>query len=127
MKPCRILLVEDNGDDEYLTRRALNKTDIHDVEVAHDGIEAIEILFGEKRMELPLPDLVILDLRLPMVDGVEVLESIRNDYRTMGLPVIILTSSEDIRDKETCFNLGIAAFISKPLQAGALQEIMKHL
>lgn len=127
MKTCRILLVEDNGDDEFLTLRALNKAAIHDVDVAHDGIEAIEMLFGEKNRELPRPDLVILDLRLPMVDGLEVLESIRNDSRTRALPVIILTSSEDIRDKEACFRLGIAAFISKPLQTSVLQEILNRL
>lgn len=127
MKTCRILLVEDNGDDEFLTLRALDKAALHDVDVAHDGIEAIEMLLGEKSGALPLPDLVILDLRLPMVDGVEVLENIRNDFRTRDLPVIILTSSEDIRDKEACFRLGIAAFISKPLQTGVLQEILNHL
>jgi two-component system response regulator len=90
-----ILLVEDNPDDEVLTRRALRKVGLADeqIAVAHDGVEALDYLFGASRR--PLPRLVLLDLKLPKVDGIEVLRRIRADERTRLLPVVILTSSRE--------------------------------
>lgn len=109
-----ILLVEDNPDDEELTLRALSKNNIqNEVAVARDGVEAIEYLLGESAQELPA--VVLLDLKLPKVDGLEVLSQIRGNKRTRTLPVVILTSSEEERDLVNGYRLGCNSYVRKPV------------
>ncbi|MBI5657545.1 MAG: response regulator [Geobacter sp.] len=114
-----ILLVEDNSDDEFLALRTLHKMGFKDVRVARDGREAINLLLGDEGggslPQLENPRFVLLDLRLPKLDGLEVLRKLRGDTRTRTLPIYILTSSEDPHDKEVCRELGALGFLPKPL------------
>lgn len=118
--PRSVLLVEDSGDDRFLTSRVLRKAGIDEIRVASDGREALELLFAP---DIPLPELLILDLRLPLVDGLQVLAELRREEKTKGLPVLILTSSDDPRDRETCLNLGVIAYLTKPLHIGTIQQL----
>jgi CheY-like chemotaxis protein len=120
MRPGSVLLVEDNVDDVYLTRRILHKAGIEVITVAGDGQEALEMLLPDA---LPLPDMVIIDLRLPRVSGLKLLAELRRQERTMALPVLILTSSDDPNDREACLKLGALAFLSKPLELNDLQQV----
>lgn len=120
MKKHTILLVEDNPDDVELTLRAFRDSRIHnDVYVARDGQEAIDWLFrtGQhaRRDSNIVPDLVLLDLKLPEVNGLDVLARIRADERTRLLPVVILTSSHEERDRFRGYNLGANSYIVKPV------------
>ena len=95
MKARAILLVEDNPDDEMLTLRALKKNSIvNEITVAHDGAEALELIFSRATSGEPLPGLILLDLKLPKIDGLEVMRRIRADERTSFIPVVILTGSK---------------------------------
>ncbi len=115
-----ILLVEDNPDDEALTLHALSRGGItRPVVVVHDGVEAIDFLFGTgihagRRTE-HLPAVVLLDLKLPRVDGMEVLRRIRADARTALLPVVILTTSRESLDLRQAYSLGANSYIRKPV------------
>ena len=124
MRDLEILLVEDNRNCEELTLRALKKAGYGNITVARDGVEALGILLGEGRAELPArePSLVLLDMKLPKMDGVGVLQRIRGDERTRGLRVFALSSSEDPREIEECLNLGVLAVLPKPLNAEALKR-----
>lgn len=114
MKDKIILLVEDNPGDEALTLRALKKNNIgNDVAVARDGAAALDYLFGEPLK--PLPQLVLLDLKLPKVDGLDVLRRIRAEERTRLLPVVILTSSAEDRDRLQGYSLGANSYVRKPV------------
>lgn len=118
MNPGKILLVEDNPDDVSLTMRALKSHNItNDVIVAQDGVQAIEYLFGaSSRPALPdLPAVVLLDLKLPKINGMEVLQRIRADERTRLLPVVILTSSDEERDVIDGYSLGANSYVRKPV------------
>ena len=115
-----ILLVEDNPDDEALTLRALNKNKVaNSVVVARDGAEAVDFLFGTGahagRDINNLPQIVLLDLKLPKLDGFEVLRRIRADDRTCNLPVVVLTTSNEERDVVTSYRLGANSFVRKPV------------
>ena len=111
-----ILLVEDNPDDEMLTRRALKKSNIaNELLVARDGAEALELLFGDGRTGQRLPGLILLDLKLPKVDGLEVLRRIRADERTQILPVVVLTSSQLEEDILASYRSGANAYVRKPV------------
>ncbi len=115
-----ILLVEDNPDDEALTLRALKKNNIlNDVMVVRDGAEALDYLFGtgtySGRNLRANPPLVLLDLKLPKVDGLEVLRRVRADPRTKYLPVVMLTTSSEERDLLEAYNLGVSSYIRKPV------------
>ena len=118
MLDLTVLLVEDNRDDEELALWSLKKVGITRVTVAHDGLEALTRLLGE---ENPLPEVLLLDLRLPKIDGLEVLRQLRDNERTRGLRVFALTSSEDPQDKKVCSELGVIAFFSKPLDGKKLE------
>ena len=127
-----ILLVEDNPDDEALTLRALEKNDIHNqVVVARDGAEALDYLFAEGghagRDPEDLPQLVLLDLKLPKVDGLEVLKRLRDDQRTRRLPVVILTSSNEQRDIVAGYDLGANSYIRKPVDFAHFTETVRQL
>ncbi len=127
-----ILLVEDNPDDEALTLRAFKKNKIlNEVVVAHDGAEALDYLFGESsyasRDTSVMPELILLDLKLPKVDGLEVLERIRADERTKLLPVVILTSSKEEQDLIEGYSLGANSYIRKPVDFRQFSEAIQLL
>jgi two-component system response regulator len=130
MNDTTILLVEDNPDDEALTLRALRKNNIkNDVVVARDGAQALDILFGTgERQGRPLtPQLILLDLKLPKVDGLEVLGRIRGDTRTRLLPVVILTSSNEERDVAEGYRLGANSYVRKPVDFDQFLEAARQL
>ena len=115
-----ILLVEDNPRDEALTLRALKKSNIlNEVVVARDGVEALDYLFGRgaysESASRPLPQLVLLDLKLPKIDGIDVLRRIRAGERTRTIPVVVLTSSQEERDIVECYELGANSYVVKPV------------
>jgi len=127
-----ILLVEDNPGDEALTLRALKKNNIrNEVVVARDGVEALDYLFGTGKFAgrgpQQLPELVLLDLKLPKVDGVEVLRRIRNDERTRLLPVIVLTSSLEERDVVESYANGCNSYVRKPVNFTEFTEAVRQL
>jgi len=118
VNPGKILLVEDNPDDVALTLRALKSHNItNEVIVAQDGVEAIDYLFGAKEQRAPteLPAVVLLDLKLPKINGMEVLQRIRSEERTTLLPVVILTSSDEERDVIDGYKLGANSYVRKPV------------
>lgn len=127
-----ILLVEDNPDDVALTLRALKKNNIKNtVVVAKDGVEALDFLFGEGahqgRDPRDKPQLILLDLKLPKVDGLEVLQKLRTDERTRLLPVVILTSSKEQRDLVEGYSLGANSYIRKPVDFDQFIEAVRQL
>jgi two-component system response regulator len=127
-----ILLVEDNPDDEALTRRALKKNQIlNEVVVARDGAEALEWLFCTGRFagrdRSIMPTVILLDLKLPKVDGLEVLQRIRADARTKLLPVVILTSSKEEQDLAQSYSLGANSYMRKPVDFAQFSEAIRHL
>ncbi|MDQ3841111.1 MAG: response regulator [Actinomycetota bacterium] len=127
-----ILLVEDNPDDEVLTRRALKKNNIgNEVIVARDGAEALDYLFAtgtyEGRDPSIMPQVVLLDLKLPKVDGLEVLRRIRANERTKLLPVVILTSSKEQRDLVDGYGYGANSYIRKPVDFAQFVEAVRQL
>jgi len=127
-----ILLVEDNKDDELLMIRALQRNRIlNDVAVVHDGVEALDFLFAtgahEGRNASELPQVVFLDLKLPRVDGLEVLRRIRADERTRLLPVVVLTSSKEEEDVARSYTLGANSYVRKPVDFTQFTEAIRTL
>ena len=127
-----ILLVEDNPDDEALTLRALEKNNIlNEVVVAHDGVEALGYLFAEGsysgRDTSVMPELILLDLKLPKIDGLEVLRRIRANKLTKLLPVVILTSSNEERDLIESYSLGANSYIRKPVDFVQFGQAVQQL
>jgi two-component system response regulator len=126
-----ILLVEDNPDDRELTLRALEKNKIlNPVKVAEDGVQALDILLrrGEHAADWTgLPALVLLDLKLPKIDGLEVLKAIRADPRTRLLPVVVLTSSKEEQDLIASYTLGANSYIRKPVDFAKFIEAVRQL
>lgn len=127
-----ILLVEDNPDDEALTLRALRKANVMNaVVVARDGVEALEYLHGTgpgtAAAAKGLPQLVLLDLKLPRVDGLEVLRRVRADERTRLLPIVILTSSNEEEDRLAGYSLGANSYVRKPVDFGQFTEAVRQL
>ena len=132
MQGRAILLVEDNPDDEMLTLRALRKNNVrNEVVVARDGVEALDYLFGtgahEGRDVGDCPQVVLLDLKLPKIDGLEVLRRIRADERTRVLPVVILTSSKEEQDVITGYRLGCNSYVRKPVNFDEFIEAARQL
>jgi DNA-binding response OmpR family regulator len=120
-----ILLVEDDPDHELLTIRALKKSNIaNDVRVARDGEEAIELLCGADPIH---PQVVLLDLKLPKIDGLEVLRRIRECSSTHLLPVVVLTSSDEERDVVRSYQLGVNSYIRKPVNFSDFAEATRQL
>lgn len=127
-----ILLVEDNPDDEALTLRALKKSNIaNEIFVVRDGAEALDYLFGTGpytgRDPLDLPQVTLLDLKLPKVDGLEVLRRIRADPRTRMLPVVILTSSKEDQDLISAYSIGVNSYVRKPVDFNQFVEAIGQL
>lgn len=121
-----ILLVEDNPDDEALTVRALRKSNVaNDIVVARDGAEAVELLHGAAPIDIP--QLVLLDLKLPKIDGLEVLRRIRAHERTRLLAVVILTSSDEEQDMVQGYSFGANSFVRKPVDFVQFAEAIRTL
>ena len=132
MKDKIILLIEDNPDDEALTLRALEKNNIkNDVVVAHDGAEALDYLFATGsyagRDLTIMPQLTLLDLKLPKVDGLEVLRRLRANELTRLLPVVILTSSNEEQDRINGYGLGANSYVRKPIDFGQFVDAVRQL
>ena len=132
MRTKMILLVEDNPDDEALTLRALKKNNIlNEVVVARDGVEALDFLCGTGahagRDLARMPEVILLDINLPRINGLEVLEKIRANERTRLLPVVILTTSNEEQDKLKSYTLGANSFIRKPVDFLQFSEAIRQL
>jgi two-component system response regulator len=127
-----ILLVEDNPNDAKLTLRALKKNNlVNEVFVVKDGVEALDYIFAENQysyrsIDHP-PKVIFLDLKLPKVNGIEVLEKIKNDSRTCNIPVVVLTSSAEDRDLKRCYELGANSYIVKPVDFESFMEAVTRL
>ncbi len=127
-----ILLVDDSPEDVELTTRALRRNKIvNDIQVAEDGAEALDFLFcrgahGDRTFSNP-PKLVLLDLKLPKVDGLGVLQAIRADERTKSIPVVILTSSKQQEDVIRGYKLGVNAFVQKPVDFEQFGEAIRQI
>lgn len=127
-----ILLVEDNPDDETLALRALEKSKLANrIVVARDGVEALAYLFREGEHERDpdwtMPQLVLLDLKLPKLNGLDVLRRLRGDHRTRLLPVVVLTSSDEERDVVESYGLGANSYIRKPVDFTQFAEAVVQL
>jgi two-component system response regulator len=131
-RQIEILLVEDNSDDIELTLHALRKENLaNHIHVARDGEEALDFLFcngphADRSFERP-PRLILLDLKLPKVDGMEVLRRLKADSRTQCIPVVILTSSKEERDLVKGYGLGANSYIQKPVDFDQFREIVKNV
>ncbi len=126
-----ILLVEDNADDEALTMRALKKNNIsNQIVITRDGVEALDFLFGTGPYaghETEVPQLILLDLKLPKLDGFEVLKRLRADPRTRLIPVVILTSSKEQQDIVQGYGLGANSYVRKPVDFQQFIESVRQL
>ncbi len=132
MKNKIILLVDDNPDDVKLTLRALRKSNIlNEVVVANDGVRALDYLFGtgeySGRDVSNMPQLVLLDINMPRLNGLEVLKKIRDDERTRLLPVVILTTSSEDKDRLESYGLGANSYVCKPVEFGEFAKAVKQL
>ncbi len=125
-----ILLIEDNPMDEALALRALKKSNVlNRVVVMHDGVEALDYLFADDSdgRPRPLPQLILLDLKLPRIDGLEVLRRIRSEDRTRLLPVVILTTSTEEKDRLAGYRLGANSYVRKPVDFLQFVEAVRQL
>jgi DNA-binding response OmpR family regulator len=120
-----IVLIEDNPDDQTLTLRALKKQNIaNEIIVLNDGVEALAFLLDPEK---PLPHLVLLDLKLPKLDGLQLLRRLRSEPRTQVLPVVVLTSSDEDRDVIEGYRLGANSYIRKPVDFNQFTEAVRQL
>jgi len=132
MNKQSILLVEDDPDDEALTIRELQRQNVvNSIDVVRDGAEALEYLFAtgayEGRDASDIPTLMILDLKLPKVDGFEVLKQVRANERTKLMPVVVLTSSDEHRDKLESYGLGANSYVRKPVAFDEFRDAVRRL
>ena len=128
----RILLVEDNADDVELALRAFRRSSIpSEITVVNDGVEAIDYLLATGahagRDAKVKPDVVLLDLKLPKLDGIEVLKRVRADERTRRIPIVVLTTSVEDRDLVSCYDLGANSFVRKPVDFGQFAAAAQQL
>ena len=127
-----ILLVEDNASDAELALHALEKSKLaNHIEIVRDGAEALDFLFcrgnfSSRRFD-SAPRLVLLDLKLPKVDGLQVLEQVKQDPRTKAIPIIVLTTSKEERDLITSYKIGVNSYIQKPVNFTEFQEVVRQL
>ncbi|MCF6241076.1 MAG: response regulator [Bacteroidales bacterium] len=127
-----VLLVEDNPADQQLTIRAFKKGRVNiNLQIANDGVEAMEYLTGEgkyaDRKSYPLPDLILLDINMPRMDGKQVLREIKTDHHLKIIPVIMLTTSDQEKDITDSYNLGVNAYISKPVRINDFMDVVQKL
>jgi len=128
MREKVILLVEDNRNDEELTLRSLKRANVvNKIVVVRDGAAALDYFFAAGRESLDLPAVVLLDLKLPKVDGLEVLRRIRNNERTKLLPVVLLTSSNEDKDRLESYTLGANSYVRKPVEFTAFTSAVTQL
>lgn len=125
MSELKILLVEDNPDDEFLTLRTLSKLNQNRVHVVHEGSQALQYLFGNTAVNqnspvINKPDLILLDMKMPLVDGLEFLETCHTNLRTHDIPVIVVSSSKLERDVQRAAELGVINYITKPVDVKEL-------
>ena len=130
--PVEILLVEDNPNDEELALHALKKNNLaNPIKVVRDGAEALEYIFGTGayagRELNPAPKVILLDLKLPKVDGLEVLKRIKSDERTRSIPVVVLTSSREERDIVESYRLGVNSYVTKPVDFEQFTEAVRQM
>ena len=124
--PVEILVVEDDPHDLEMTLRALKRANLaNHIAVARDGAEALELLFHDS--EPRVPRLILLDLKLPKIDGLEVLKRIKGDPRTRAIPVVVLTSSKEQSDLVASYQLGVNSYIVKPVNFEQFFEAVRHL
>jgi two-component system, response regulator len=132
ISPIDILLVEDNADDIELTLHALKRNNLANaVHIVRDGEEALDFIFCRGRYAERLlndaPKVVLLDLKLPKVDGLEVLRAMKNDKRTKAVPVVVMTSSKEQRDMVEGYHLGVNSYIQKPVDFDEFRNLIKQL
>mgnify|MGYP000939954094 FL=1 len=131
-EPITIVLIEDSDLDADLTIRALHQHNFgNQIVRLSDGLEAMEYFFPDRKkqtgMEVDKPKLILLDIKLPGINGLEVLKALKNDHTTRKYPVVILTSSTEDRDIKTCYELGVNSFISKPVEYDSFVETVHTL
>jgi two-component system response regulator len=127
-RPMELLLVEDNLNDVELTLHVLRKHNFaNDIKVVRDGEEALAFLFGGDGGSENIPKVILLDLKLPKVNGLEVLGKVKSDPRTKSIPVVILTSSREERDLAVCYELGVNSYIVKPVDFTQFTESIRQL
>jgi len=126
--PLEILLVEDNDFDAELTMRALREYNMGNKIIRlSDGQEALDYFFSSKEKPNEIPRVILLDLKLPGINGLEVLRQLKSHALTQAIPVVILTSSTEEIDIQTCYHLGVNSYISKPVEFDSFQTTMKTL
>jgi two-component system response regulator len=124
--PVEILLVEDNPGHAEMTVRTLRKHNItNQIQIAKDGAEAIALLFSDGNGHSNAPKIILLDLNLPKIDGIEVLRRIKEDPRTKTVPVVVLTSSHEENDLRQCYALGVNSYIVKPVDFQQFSEAIR--
>lgn len=131
-KPVEILLIEDNPSDIKLTLKALQKHSLANrVTVLKDGAEALDFIYAEgkytDRDNKELPKVIFLDLKLPLIDGIEVLKKLKSEDSTKKIPVVVLTSSKESKDIDMCYKLGVNSYIVKPLDFEKFFESVSNL
>ena len=132
VKDVEVLLVEDNPNDQELTLRALRKKNISNrIHVVNDGAEALEFLFGTGayagRTRKNAPKVVLLDIKLPKVNGIEVLRKVKEDVELRKMPIVMLTSSKEEPDVEECYRLGVNSYIVKPVDFDKFTDAVVQL
>lgn len=129
-----VLLVEDNADEAELTLQALRENSLgggNNIHVCRDGQEALDFLFSTgqyaARKHLPKPKLVLLDIKLPLVSGLEVLDQVKKNEELRHIPIIVLTAARNDKDVDTCYDLGVNSYIEKPVDFDAFREVMRTM
>ena len=123
-----VLLIEDNADDQLLTLRALRKQGLENpILVKNDGVEAIDFLQASVEGQEDLPALILMDLKMPRIDGHEVLKRIKSDPRLRRIPVVLLTSSREVRDITTAYDLGANSYVRKPVDFDEFSKAVSQL